>query len=132
MGSLLGLGGGASGFKATGSYSIVPEPRLNMLVVQANANDMHLIEQLLEIVDQRASPEDVQTSPAPRMIPVYFTSADQVAEVVRQVFASQLASGPGQQRQPSPEDFIRALRGGGGRGGQGGGRGPQAPRTSGS
>ncbi len=58
------------------------------------------------------------------MIPVYYTSAEQVAEVVRQVFASQLASGPGQQRQPSPEDFIRALRGGGGgRGGRGGGGG---------
>jgi hypothetical protein len=123
MGSLLGLGGSSTGFQASGSYSIVPESRLNMLVVQANPADMKLIEQLLEIVDQRASPELVQTVPAPRMIPVYYTSADQVAEVVRQVFASHLASGPGQQRQPSPEDFIRALRGGGGgRGGRGGDR----------
>jgi type II secretory pathway component GspD/PulD (secretin) len=121
VGSLLG-GGGGGGFTPTGSFSIVPEPRLNMLVVQANATDMQMIERLLEIVDQRGSPETVETVPPPRMIPVYYTSAESVAGVVREVFAAQLASGPGQQRQPSPEDFIRALRGGG-RGGRGGGGG---------
>ncbi len=57
MGSLLGMGGGTGSLKATGSYSIVPEPRLNMLVVQANATDMQLIEQLLQIVDQHAVPK---------------------------------------------------------------------------
>jgi hypothetical protein len=51
------------------------------------------------------------------LIPVKYASADQVAEVVRQVFANRLANLPGQQRQPSPEEFIRALRGGRGGGG---------------
>ena len=120
MGSLLGLGGGdSSSLTATGSFSIVPDIRLNLLVVQANSSDMQLIEQLLEVIDQRASPEKVQTIPAPRLIPIYHANAEAVAEVVRQVFANQLASGTGQGSQPSPQDFIRALRGGrGNRGSQ--------------
>ncbi|MCA9151399.1 MAG: hypothetical protein KDA92_18935, partial [Planctomycetales bacterium] len=129
MGSLLSGGDGgsmaSSGLTATGSYSIVPEPRLNLLVVQANATDMKTIENLLEIIDQRASPELVQTNPPARLIPVYYTSAEAMAQTVRDTFASQLASGPGgqQQRQGgSPEEFIRAMQqmAGGGRGGRGG------------
>jgi hypothetical protein len=92
---------------------IIPETRLNFLIVRANPADMELIEQLLELVDQRKSPEDVQTIAAPRLIPILNTSADSVAEVVREVYANRMASTPGQPRQPSPEEFLRALRGGG-------------------
>ena len=121
VGSLLGLaGGGSSSPSSSGSFLIVPETRLNLLIVQANPNDMELIEQLLQMIDQRTSPEEVQTIAAPRLIPVLNTSAESVAEVVRQVYANRLASGPGQARQPTPEEFLRALRGGGGRGGGGG------------
>ena len=56
------------------------------------------------------------------MIPVQYKSADQIAEVVRQVFSNRIVGAGGGQRQPNPEDFIRALRGDrGGRGGRGGG-----------
>ena len=52
--------------------------------------------------------------PGPRFITVRNASVNDVANTVRQVYAGRIASeSGGQQRQPSPEDFIRALRGGG-------------------
>lgn len=127
MGSLLGMGGGGSTSSSTsssysGSLSIVAEPRLNALIVQASQRDLQTIEQLLEVVDQRTSPEEVQTISQPRPIPVYHTSAEAVAQVVKEVFSTRMAAGAGgQQQQPTPEDFMRALRGGRGGGGGGGG-----------
>jgi hypothetical protein len=96
----------------TGDVTIVPDVRLNALVVEANPADRELIEQLLEVIDQEASPENVETVHPPKLIPVYYTSAQEVAETVREVFAPNLAAGRNGQRQPSPEEFIRALRGG--------------------
>ncbi len=114
VGSLLGLGGdgAATSYTATGSYNLVAENRLNCLIVQANSDDMLLIEQLLEIIDQRMSPQPVETIPSPRLIPVVNTNAEEIAELVRTAFSSRMASSPGQPRQPTPEEFIRALRGG--------------------
>ncbi len=100
--------------------AIVPDTRLNALVVQANSTDLDTVEQLLKVLDQKSSPEDVLVLAKPQIIPVYNTSAEEVANVVRQVYADRIAGPAGQQRQPNPEDFIRALRGGG-RGGRGGG-----------
>jgi len=115
MGTLLGLGGGGPILETTGSVTMVPDVRLNALVVQANPTDLDMIEQLLEVIDQEGSPEEVQTLAKPKVIPVYYTTAAEVANVVREVFAPQIAMGSGRGRQPSPEEFIRALRGGRGR-----------------
>jgi type II secretory pathway component GspD/PulD (secretin) len=129
IGGLLGLGGGGdegggtAAIQTTGKVTIIPDPRLNALVVQAGPSDLELVEQLLKVIDQEFSPEDVQTQPIPRMIAVKFVTADEVAAVVREVYSSRIAAaagGGGQRQQPSPEEFIRALRGGGGRGGRGG------------
>ncbi len=124
MGSLLGLGGGggsAPTIRASGTIAIVPDNRLNALVIQANSNDLDMVEQLLKVLDQKGSPEDVLVVAKPQLIPVLYTSAEEVAAVVRQVYADRISGGAGAQRQPSPDEFIRALRGGGGRGGRGGG-----------
>jgi len=120
LGGLLGGGGGGGGgLASSGPITITPDARLNALFVKASPVDLELIEELLKIIDREASPENVQTSAPPRFIPVFNTSADEVATVVRQVYANRLVADAGQQRQPSPEDLLRALRGGG-RGGQGG------------
>ncbi|MFN3152368.1 secretin N-terminal domain-containing protein [Bremerella sp.] len=125
MGSLMGLGSSSSSTSLSGSsLSIIPDMRLNALVVQASVQDLDKIDQLLKIMDQPHSPEQVETKRTPRMIPVLFTSAQDIASIVQTVYADRIASTGGgqQQRQPSPEDFIRALRGGrGGREGGGGG-----------
>ncbi|MBW3596124.1 MAG: hypothetical protein KY475_02485 [Planctomycetes bacterium] len=115
-GGLVGnlLSSGSSTSTLSTGMNIVAEPRLNALVVQAAPQQLDMIEQLLQVIDQESSPEAIQTLPPPRMIPVQNTSAEAVANTVRQIYAQQIASGSGQQRQPNPEDFIRALRGGGG------------------
>lgn len=126
VGSLLGFGGGGvsdapAKLSGSGTITIVPETRLNALFIQANPTDLEMLEQILKVIDQAQSPEDVTVINKPRLIPVQYTTAEEVAAVVKQVYADRMSStGGGQQRQPNPEDFIRALRGGGG-GGRGGG-----------
>lgn len=121
LGGLLGGGGGGGATVTTsGSVSIISDVRLNALFVQAKPKDLDVVEQLLKIIDREGSPEPVETVPSPRFIPVVNASAEEIANVVRQVFSGRInaAEAAGQQRQPNPEDFIRALRGGGGGGGR--------------
>ncbi len=132
LGTLLGLGGGGDGgsLKPTGAIKITPDSRLNALVVQANASDTQMIEQLLKILDQRESPEEVLIVPKAKIIALKNTQAQEVVDMVRQVYSDRVMSGGGQQaaaqpRPPSPQEFMQMLRGsmGGRRGGGGGGAG---------
>ncbi|TVS16088.1 MAG: hypothetical protein EA424_14840 [Planctomycetaceae bacterium] len=125
LGGLLGgLAGGVSNdgtttMQGTGLITVVPDPRLNALIVEANEVDLAFVEQLLRVIDRESSITDIETSGVPRLIPVIYNSADEIAGVVRQVYADRIATPGGQQRQPSPEDLIRLLRGQrGGGGGQ--------------
>ncbi len=129
LGGLLGIGGSSSSagsgpvLTTTGSVSIIPDARLNALIVQANAVDMRMIEMVLEVIDREESPEDVQTVSRPQLIPVIYQDANDVATIIKGVYAERMGGGQNENRnrQPSPEDFINALRGGGG-GGRGGAR----------
>ncbi|TWU35112.1 secretin N-terminal domain-containing protein [Novipirellula artificiosorum] len=129
---LLGVGGGGgsdssakSVLTATGSVSIVPDARLNALIVQANPIDLELVELILQKIDIQESPEDVEVVAKPALIPVIYQDAKDVAEVVKSVFADRMqeasnsrsGGGGGGGGQPSPQELIAALRGGGGRGG---------------
>jgi len=139
-GGMLGLLGGLGGFgggggdasssmsllTSTGSVNIVPDARLNALIVQANQIDLQMIELILEKVDIRESPEDIEIVAKPALIPVIYQDAKDVADVVKSAFGDRIAGaqssgGSRGGQQPSPQDFINALRGGGGRGGRGGG-----------
>ncbi len=112
-------GGGDSGetlgaFTA-GNVSIVADPRLNRLIVQATPAELDEVEQILKIIDKEDSITDVRVTGTPRVIPIRYLPADRVAAVIRETFADRVAGQTSQQQQrgPSPEDFIRALRGGG-------------------
>ena len=127
MRGILGVGGGSSTSSSLlggSSVLIVPDNRLNALFISASPGELDLIERLLTYIDQNETPE-TQVARKPRLIPVRYTTAADIEKVVRQVYSDKLigggGGGGGQARQPSPEDFIRALRGGGGRGGRGGG-----------
>jgi len=114
-----GGGGGAEPAISTfGEIDIVPDARLNALVVQAMPADLDMIEQLLQILDQQASPEDVEVIARPKLIAVYNTSAAEIADVVRQVYQDRLttAAAATAARSPSPRDLIQALRSGRSRG----------------
>lgn len=129
LGSLLGLGGpggGGGGVAPSGTIQITPDPRLNALVVQANAKDTDMVEQLLKILDQEKGPEPVAVQPKARVIPVVNMAAEDVADMIRQSYSDRLITGGagGAQRQPSPQELIQMLRGGSGR--RGGGAGGSA------
>src|SRR5690606_32018323 len=114
--SLLNLGAGGAPL-VSGPVQIIPEARLNALIVEAGPADLDTIEMLLKILDQGELPE-TQVSPRPRLIPVMNTRAGQIAEIVREVYQERMAGGNRQRGQSSPEDIIRALReSGGSRGG---------------
>ncbi len=149
VGGLLGFGGGGSsttsssvtGGMATGEISITADPRLNCLLVTANAADLDLIEQLLKLIDKEDSPIRIETRGVPRIIQVIHNDVEEIATIVKQVFADSIAASAGsgggggggsqQQRQPSPQEFIEALRGaGGGGGGPGGSRGGRSSGQS--
>ncbi|TWT70098.1 secretin N-terminal domain-containing protein [Crateriforma conspicua] len=131
LGGLMGIGGSGSDSSSksilttSGSVNIVADARLNALIIQANATDLAFIEAILAKLDVEESPEDIETVLKPALIPVIYQDANDVAEIIKAVFAEKFAEeqsgggGGGRGGQPNPADFIAALRGGG-RGGRGG------------
>lgn len=120
FGALLGgglLGGGGteetSGPLSAGGVSIVADPRLNRLIVQGTAAELDEVEEVLKIIDKEDSITDVRVGGTPHVIPIRYLPAERVAAVIQSTFADRIAGQPTQQqRGPTPEDFIRALRGG--------------------
>lgn len=112
-GTSSGSSNAAATLQASGPVTMVPDPRLNALIVEANPVDLAFIEQMLRVIDKEGSETDIETTGATHLIPVIHSTADEVATVVRQVFADRIATtqGGGGGQQPSPEDFLRALRG---------------------
>jgi type II secretory pathway component GspD/PulD (secretin) len=111
---------------ATGPIKITPDMRLNALFVQANRSDLDTIQQLLTELDRKESPEDIALTPKPKMIPVYNTRANDVADIIRQVYVDRMVENPnaiaGQGVPGGPLGMMMRgmMGGGGGRGGRGG------------
>ena len=127
LGSLLGLGESGT-IQPTGSIRITPDSRLNALVVQANPVDLDKIEQILKILDQKESPEEILVVPKAKMIALKNTQAEEVAQILKEVYQDRMVAAPGQAgRPPTPQEFMQLL--GGGRGGRGG-RGGAGGRTT--
>lgn len=106
---LLGGGGGSGGGFSSASVDIVPDVRLNALIVRAKPADLDTVEQLLRVLDQRVGPEDVEADLRPRLIPVYNTQASEIAAVVQQIYADRMATGGPQVM--SPQEMIKMIRG---------------------
>jgi type II secretory pathway component GspD/PulD (secretin) len=109
MGDLLLGGGNTGGGFTSATVNVVPDVRLNALIVQAKPADLDTIEQLLKVLDQRNGPEDVEAETQPRPIPVYNTTATKMAEIVQQVYADRMANNNGVM---SPQEMVRMMRGG--------------------
>ncbi len=119
FGGLLGMGGSnassASGAATSGDVVITPDARLNALWVQANPMDMQLVEELVEIIDIPESPVSIKTRGMTKLIYIQNAQVTDVENTIKQLFADRIsqAGTPGAAAQPSPQDFIDALRGGG-------------------
>ena len=133
FGALLGGGGGGSSSTsspsssglASGDYSITSDPRLNALIIKASPQDMAMCEELLKVIDQVESPISIETRGQVAMIPVETQNVSDVLSLLKTLYGDRVegaaSAGGGGNRQPDPQAFIEALRGGGGgRGGRGG------------
>jgi type II secretory pathway component GspD/PulD (secretin) len=125
LGGLLGSAGDAlDSLSSSSTLKIIPDARVNALWIKGTSEDVELIRQMLAAIDREGRPEDVQTTPVPRLIPVFNTNAADIAQVVREVYATQLnpgGQGGGQQnRQPDIRAIMGAMRGGRGGGAAGG------------
>ena len=137
VGGMLGgggsmMGGGSSGMflETTGDVGMVADPKLNALVVQANEEDLGLIEELLEFIDQEEPPVPPELEGTTKVVPIRYQDASQVATIVKEQLADFIkgsnnqGGGGGQNAQAQAQQkIIEALMGRNGRGGRGGGGG---------
>lgn len=84
--------GGASGQSGSGVH-ITADSRLNALIVQAKPGDMDIVEELVKILDQQGTPEEVAAEPRPRVIAVRHVAVQSVLGVLRQVYQDRLTNG---------------------------------------
>jgi type II secretory pathway component GspD/PulD (secretin) len=109
MGDLLLGGGGGGGSFSSANVEIVPDARLNAIIVHAKPADRDTIYQLLQVLDQRTGPEEVEADGQPRSIPVYNASASDIAQTIQQLYQDRIAGGTGAM---SPQEMMKMLRGG--------------------
>lgn len=95
------LRGGGLGFRGYGGPVIVPDSRLNALIVHASRGDLETIEGLIETLDSSEVSESAVGS-RPRLIPVRNSDVDRIAEILRDVYKTKLTAGAGQRRQRVP------------------------------
>jgi len=105
---LLGGGGGGSSFSSA-NIEIVPDARLNAIIVHAKPADRDMIYQLLQVLDQRTGPDEVEADGQPRSIPVYNALASDIAQTIQQLYHDRIAGGGGAM---SPQEMMKMLRGG--------------------
>ncbi|MGL4942741.1 MAG: secretin N-terminal domain-containing protein [Thermoguttaceae bacterium] len=92
----LGLLGAGDSYEATGTVKVMAEPRLNALMIQANAVDHRTIEKLLPILDQPDIPGgDPLNRPRPHMIVCTYIKADEAMSRVKEVFADKIQGSSG-------------------------------------
>ena len=126
LGAFLGGGGSSSADTGTtvtiGTATIVSDPRLNRLIVEGTQEDIDLIRSRLEIIDRASSLTDIETQGKPRLISLTYTTAEEVAKVVREAYGTRVRGGQQQSGRgggnQNPAEILRALaQGGRGRGG---------------
>lgn len=110
------INGARSNFEETTPKArILPDQRTNALLVVGPVGEQRKVEALLEVLD-RTDPPETQVASVPRMIKVKYGSADDIAQVVKDVFAQQVfqQARQGQQAPNAPQGFSSFGFGGGG------------------
>jgi type II secretory pathway component GspD/PulD (secretin) len=81
-----------AGVLAFGSVVIVPETRMNALIVYGGRTDRDRIEQLLEILDSEKLPDSGRIFRT-QVIPVQHADAEELEDVLRGVYRTEMAAG---------------------------------------
>jgi type II secretory pathway component GspD/PulD (secretin) len=85
--------------------TVVPDERLNAIVVYGSRTDRAAIESLLEALDSSEIP-DSKVSNRPKRVAVKNTSAAQIEQVLRLVYKTQLTTGGGRKELPIPSGLA--------------------------
>ena len=80
------------GLVSFGHVAMVPDERLNSLIVFASRSDRSRIEQLLEVLDSDQF-EDTKRAYVTKVIPVQYTDAGRIEDVLQGVYRPQLTAG---------------------------------------
>ncbi len=81
---------------------IVADARINALIVNGSRADRSIVEQLLGVLDSEDLVDTLQQI-TPTMLPLENASADNVVDIIRDVYRSQLAVGAGRRPVTIPE-----------------------------
>ena len=81
---------------------MVPDERMNALLVYGTIADRDAIEEILDVLDSIDIPDSL-TTPKPRMIPVHNLPASTVLEVLQSVYKSQMSSASGRKPLSIPQ-----------------------------
>lgn len=88
------------------SMSIVPDERLNAVIVKAGANDLATIESLLETLDAFDVPESLLANKTKRLS-FEHARATEIESIIREVYQPQLTSGSSRKQFPIPSGLSR-------------------------
>ncbi len=100
---------GLFGLRGLGSVTIVPDQRLNALIVQAPASDLVTIEGLIKVLDTD-EPLDSLLRTEPRVIKVNYARAIDIEDVLEDVYKTQLTTGGSRPNIDAPRGSSRELR----------------------
>jgi len=100
---------GLFGFRGSSNVTIVPDQRLNALIVQASAADLATIEGLIKVLDTN-EPLDSMVRTEPRVIKVERAKARDIELVLRDVYKTQLTTGGTRPQLNVPRGSSREVR----------------------
>lgn len=86
----------------SGNVVIVPDQRLNALIVFSNRNDRASIEALIETLDSEFVPDTLATSRT-QVVPIQNADAGRIADVLRDIYKAQIESGGSRQSVTIPK-----------------------------
>lgn len=89
-----------------GRVSMVPDERLNAVVVHGRAADRAVIAELLRVLDSDNVPDSLANA-RPRIVPIEYLKARQVMEILQGVYKAQLESGRNRPEIEIPEGVDR-------------------------
>lgn len=114
------LGGGEVSYATSNAVRIVPDTRSNALFVQGPPEMLDFIADALGYIDVERPPTN-EVARDPKLIPVYYHNASDIANNIREIFADQIVGSNGGGGGNNPQaQFLALLTQGGGRGGRGG------------
>lgn len=100
---------GLFGYRGLGDVTIVPDQRLNAIIVQAPAADLPTIEGLIKVLDTD-EPVNSLLNTEPRIITLEHARAEDVLEVLEDVYDKELTQGGDRADLRAPRGSSRELR----------------------